>query len=111
MIKNKIMYNFDVLVIKETTEIDKISEKTLYPIDTKDRADVFCDFGHNDLILFPNICGLSVRTSNHKKPSNSSSTRRDWRSARVSDRIPNKSAYPRVRRAGFLPWASPRSRP
>ena len=65
------MYNFDVLVIKETTEIDKISEKTLYPIDTKDRADVFCDFGHNDLILFPNICGLSVRTSNHKKPSNS----------------------------------------
>ena len=65
------MYNFDVLVINENTEIEKISEKTLYPINTGDRADIFCDFGHDDLIFYPNLCGVSVRESNYKKPLNS----------------------------------------
>jgi hypothetical protein len=65
------MYNFDVLVIKETTEIEKISEKVLHPINVKDRADVFCDFGHSELIEFPNLCGMTVRDSKYKRPSNS----------------------------------------
>jgi len=65
------MYKFDVLQIETAAEIEKISEKTLYPINSLDRADVFCDFGHTEKISFPNLCGNSLRNSNYKKPSNS----------------------------------------
>ena len=66
------MYLFDVLVLNENAEIEKILEKSLYPIKTTDRADFFCDYGNDvNRIVYPNLCGLKFRGFKYKKPINS----------------------------------------
>ena len=66
------MYKFDVLTPNQNTEIEKKSEKTLYPINYEERADVFCDYGHSlEKKTSPNFCGMSFRGFKYKKPLNS----------------------------------------
>jgi hypothetical protein len=66
------MFKFDVLTLNQNTEIEKKSEKTLYPINYDERADVFCNYGHSPKKEnSPNFCGMSFRGFKHKKPLNS----------------------------------------
>lgn len=71
MYKKISMYVFDILKIKDT-EIYKEGTKRLFPIENKQRADVFCDYGNEkEKIIYPNLCGLTFRGFKYKKPINS----------------------------------------
>jgi hypothetical protein len=65
------MYTFDVLTINEDLEIIKESDKTLYAINKKQRADFFANYGNSKTeVIFPILCGSQVRSGGYLLPEN-----------------------------------------
>jgi len=65
------MYTFDVLVLDKDLDIVVTDQKTLHEIESENRADVFCNYGNSvSKVIFPNLCGISVRNSTYTLPEN-----------------------------------------